>query len=169
MAESPLKVKKKKMSNSVVFSAMTIIALTGITLTTLKYQSGNNDHSNVELDLADDDDYYTDTMNATRLNPKFHYYDVLEKNRSTEKSVIVKRSNGDGSHLIEYSIEEKNVSMIDETRREKVKQVQAVHGSMMISNFLAHSLSIKFFRRSLPDTDDDTRLEQLQALCMGQE
>lgn len=112
------------MSNSVLLSAMTIVAFTGITLTTLKYHNANNDHSNVVLELTDDDDYYVDIEDTTRLNPKFHFYDVLDKNRSTEKSVVVKRSSSVASNLIEYSIDEKNVSTIDEMRRENVKQVQ---------------------------------------------
>ena len=119
------------MSNSVLLSAMTIIAITGVTLTTLKYQNTNNDHPNV---IGDDDDYYTDSIESTRLNPKFHFYDVLDKNHSTEKSVVTKRSSGDAFNLIEYSIDEKNVSMIDEMRRDKVKQVQMVHSSKLISN-----------------------------------
>lgn len=116
------------MSNTVLLSAMTMIALTGITLTTIKYR--HNDHSNVTLNLADiDDDYSDDTIVATRLNPKFHYYDVLDKNHSTEKNVVRRSSD----NLVDYSIVEKNVSMIDETKREKVKQVKQkmVHGPTM--------------------------------------
>lgn len=126
------------MSNSVLLSAMTIIALTGITLTSLKYHGTNNGHSNVASDLDEGDDYYADTntIDSSRLNPKFHFYDVLDKNRSTEKSVVAKRSSGEASNLIEYSIDEKNVSMIDEARREKVKQVPTVHGPTMMSNLL---------------------------------
>lgn len=116
------------MSNTVLLSAMTMIALTGITLTTLKYR--HNDHSNVTLNLGDfDDDYSDDAIVATRLNPKFHYYDVLDKNHSTEKNVVRRSSD----NLVDYSIVEKNVSMIDETKREKVKQVthKMVHGPTM--------------------------------------
>jgi hypothetical protein len=94
------------MANTVLLSAMTMIALTGITLTTLKYR---HDDSYVELD---DDDNSTDV----RHNPKFHFYDVLGKNHSA-----VKRSSGDNA---QYSIFDTNVSMIDDAKREKVKQVQ---------------------------------------------
>lgn len=93
------------MANTVLLSAMTMIALTGLTLTTLKYRHDDN-----SVELNDDDDNSTDV----RYNPKFHYYDV--KNHSA-----VKRSSGENA---EYSILDTNVSMIDDAKREKVKQVQ---------------------------------------------
>lgn len=101
------------MTNTVLLSAMTMIALTGITLTSLKYQH-DNAHSDVVLDLDDDAD-----DNATYINPKFHFYAV---NRTTEKT-IVKRSNDDN---IQYLIDDKNVSRANVFRRERVKQVQAL-------------------------------------------
>lgn len=110
------------MTNSVLLSAMTVIALTGITLTGLKYRSDSgDDHTNV-VTLNDDDDYdySVDSIESNRINPKFHFYNVIEKNQSTE-SVVVKRS-ADNS-ATQYSIKDRNVSMIDEVRRAKVKQV----------------------------------------------
>lgn len=88
---------------------MTMIALTGITLTALKYR--DNDHSNV---IHDHDYEEEETMNPTRLNPKFYSYN---------HSSIAKRS----TNIDQYSIEDKNVSMIDEEKREKVKQVQPLY------------------------------------------
>jgi hypothetical protein len=96
------------MANTVLLSAMTMIALTGITLTTLKYR---HDDNYVELDDGDDDN-----STDVRYNPKFHFYDVQGKNHSA-----VKRSSGDDA---QYSIADENVSMIDDAKREKVKQVQ---------------------------------------------
>lgn len=95
------------MTNTVLLSAMTMIALAGITLTTLKYR---HDDNYVELD-DDDNENSTDV----RRHPKFHFYDV-EKNHSA-----VKRSIGDDA---QYSITDSNLSMIDDAKREKVKQVQ---------------------------------------------
>lgn len=88
-----------------LLSAVGIIALTGITLTTLKHR---HDDSYVEVDGEEND-------NATevRFNPKFYMH---VKNHST-----VKRSSGDD---VQYSIADKDMSMIDEAKREKVKQVQ---------------------------------------------
>lgn len=88
---------------------MTMIALTGITLTALKYRSDDNDHSNVILDL----DYEDDTMDAARFNPKFNFYE------SQNRSAIAKREASDA----QYAIVDRNVSMIDEEKREKIKEV----------------------------------------------
>lgn len=105
------------MTNTVLLSALTMVALTGITLTTLKYRN-DNEHSAV----IDDEDYPNETMDPVRYNPKFLYYDVQGTNHSTEKSVA-KRSIDDRA---QYSLDEKNVSMIDEFKRERVKQVEFV-------------------------------------------
>lgn len=88
---------------------MTMIALTGITLTALKYRSDDNEHSNVILDLEYDDD----TMDSARFNPKFNYYE------SRNQSAIAKREASDA----QYAIADRNVSMIDEEKREKIKEV----------------------------------------------
>lgn len=116
------------MANTVLLSAMTMIALTGVALTSLKYRH-DNDHSDVVVSL--DDDNSTETIDAARVNPKFHFYDVLAANRTTEK-IVAKRSTFDPD---QYAIDDKNVSMVDGDRREKVKQVQAGHGLMMEKNF----------------------------------
>lgn len=104
------------MANTVLLSALTMIALTGITLTSLKYRHDGDD--SVELNLDDSSD---ETMTTMRLNPKFHYYNVSNHSSSTEKS-FAKRSTDDRG---QYSIDDKTPSMVDEMRREKVKQVQA--------------------------------------------
>lgn len=114
------------MTNTVLLSALTMVALTGITLTTLKYRH-DNEHSAV----IDDEDYLDGTMDPVRYNPKFLYYNVHGKNHSTEKSVA-KRSNDASA---QYSVDVKNESMVDEFRREKVKQVEffQIHGPVMAS------------------------------------
>lgn len=128
------------MANTVLLSAMTVIALTGITLTSLKFRHDTN-HSDVGLNPEyDDDEYSTNTIVPSRLNPKFHFYNVLgDNNNSTEKSVVVKRSSDKASNQFQYSIDDKNVSMIDEVRRDKVKQVQTVHGLTMTRAFVSIS------------------------------
>lgn len=146
---------------------MTVIALTGLTLTALKHLD-SDEHTNV-VGLDDGDYDYSDTTDApTRVNPKFNFYEVADRNQSTEKSVV-KRSTNDE---IQYSIGELNRSMIDETKREKVKQVH--DGSRSTDKrFLALNLVIDRFISSiclfLLEPDDDTCLEQLQAVRLGQE
>lgn len=93
------------MANSMILTAMTMIALTGVTLTSLKYR--HDDQSNVDFNLTDDGD--DDTLH---VNPKFQY-------KLANKSVS-KRSSDDRG---QYSIDDKNASMVVEMRREKVKQV----------------------------------------------
>lgn len=109
------------MSNTVLLSAMTMIALTGITLTALKYRNDDNEHSNVIVDL----DYEDDTMDSSRMNPKFGYYET--KNQSA----ITKRAASDA----QYAIDDRNLSMIDEEKREKIKEVHAQRD-------LGHSLQL---------------------------
>lgn len=93
-----------------------MVALTGITLTGLKY-GHDNDHSAV----IDDEDYEDGTIeDPVRYNPKFLYFNVHDTTRQTEKSVA-KRSIDEPAL---YSIDDKNASMIDEFKREKVKQVE---------------------------------------------
>lgn len=87
------------MSNTVFLSAMTVIALTGITLTTLKHR---HDDNYVEID--------DENSTEVQLNPKFYMH---SKNHS-----IMKRSSDE-----EYSITDKDQSLIDHAKRDKVKEV----------------------------------------------
>jgi hypothetical protein len=140
---------------------MTVIALTGITLTGLKYR--NESHTDVVSlsDSNDDYDYASDSLESNRINPKFHY-NVIGKNQSTE-STIVKRSTTDN---VEFSIRDRNASMIDYAKRDKVKQVHGPAISVFPSiTILESRLNPSFL---LP-ADDDARLEQLQAVRVGQE
>lgn len=105
------------MTNSVALSALTIVALTGITLMNLKYRH-DNEHSAV----TDDEDYNIESMTPIHYNPKFLYFDGHdEKNQSTETSVV-KRSISDHD---EYSIDVEEASAVDMFRREKVKEVES--------------------------------------------
>lgn len=108
-------------ANSVLLSAMTVIAITGITLTTLKYtgHTMNNDHSDVDIDWSDDDNY-TD-INDIHINPKFYIYNMTEHKNGSN---IVKRSIND-HNPIQYFIDNDS-SMVDIEKREKVKQVNCI-------------------------------------------
>lgn len=104
------------MSGSLIMSAVTVIALTGITLTTLK----NNHTSDDELDY--DDDYKSVTDNSTdtiEYHPKFHY--TVNQNELLLNKRVAKRSNSNAP--IQYNISDKNLSMIDDEKRKKVKEV----------------------------------------------
>jgi hypothetical protein len=100
------------MSGSLVMSAMTVVALTGITLTTLKYNHISDDEFN------ENDDNSSETFVPIYYNPKFQY-DVNQSRSLTSKNVV-KRSS---ENLIQYSIDDENLSMVDEMKREKVKEV----------------------------------------------
>jgi hypothetical protein len=111
------------MSNtSLILSAVTIIALTGVTLTSLKYNSSRDD-SNDELSSSNNNDiaYYDDNEsneNSVHYHPKFRY--DVNKNGSLLKR-LYKRS---CQYAIQYDIADKNPSAIDEQKRAKVKEVK---------------------------------------------
>ncbi|CAG9803710.1 unnamed protein product [Chironomus riparius] len=111
------------MSNSpLILSAITVIALTGITLTSLKYnKNGNEDEIFVDNYHDYDDDF---SLNGTHPNisqyPKIHY-NINQNGSVLNEKRVVKRSNG--AIRIDYSIVDKNLSMIDESRRQKVKEM----------------------------------------------
>jgi hypothetical protein len=113
------------MSNSpLILSAITVIALTGITLTSLKY---NKNDSEDEIFVDNYHDYDDDfSLNSTQHNtlqyPKFHY-NINQNGSAMNAKRVVKRSNG--ALRIDYSIVDKNSSMIDESRRQKVKEVHS--------------------------------------------
>lgn len=83
---------------------MTVVAITAATLTTLKYYPKHDD----EINSYDDDyvEYHNNYISTTT-------------DRSHE---IVKRSS-DEVNIVQYSIDDRNPSMIDEAKREKVKEV----------------------------------------------
>lgn len=116
------------MTNTVLLSALTMVALTGITLTSLKYR-----HDSEHSDVIVEEDYADITIDPIRYNPKILYYDVHDTNHSKGKSVS-KRSINDHT---QYSIDSKNELMVDEFRREKVKQVLfvQVHGPLIAKTF----------------------------------
>jgi hypothetical protein len=138
------------MTNTVVLSAMTVFALTAITLTTLKYR---HDENYVEVD-GEDDENVTDV----RYNPKFYLH---ANNHST-----VKRSVDDN---VQYSIVDTDLPMVDEAKRAKVKQVQVTVCGIASIPYGVSNVELLSSRFFLIGTDDDACLEQLQALCVGQE
>lgn len=134
------------MTNVILLSAMTLVAMTGITLTTMRYRN--------EDKVATDDD----TLQNSHVNPKFGYFNdnstvsseeddnndddkqrlkVLEKRQlsevetehsmSSQSRVGRVRQNNDNYGInystLQYSIEDKNASLIDYVKRERVKEV----------------------------------------------
>lgn len=113
------------MSNSpLILSAITVIALTGITLTSLKYNKNGEDEIFVDNyhDYDDDDFSLNGTHQNTLQYPKLHY-NINQNGSVMNEKRVVKRSNG--AIRIDYSIVDKNSSMIDESRRQKVKEVHS--------------------------------------------
>lgn len=103
------------MSNSqLILSAVTVIALTGIALTSLKYNSNEDDEMYI-----DEDDNYIDDLNPNEIHSKFHY-NVNQNGSLMDEKRVVKRS---FDSPIQYSIIDKKLSMIDEFKRQKVKEV----------------------------------------------
>lgn len=106
------------MTSSLFLSAMTIVAITGTTLVTLKYNSSHHDDDNTDF-IAHNDSSEIDSDYNYRISPKFHY--DANKSEPSMDNRIVKRSIDEISN--EYVISDKNLSMIDEAKREKVKEV----------------------------------------------
>ena len=104
------------MPNTVLLSAITVIALTGITLTSLKYR--NNDENFNLIDDDYDDNNSSESLHVNKVNPKFHFYDTEQHKKNHS---VTKRSD---KTVIEYSVRDRNVLRVDEVKREKVKQVQ---------------------------------------------
>lgn len=134
------------MTNVILLSALTLVAMTGITLTTIRYRN-------------EDEDVTDDTLQHSHVNPKFGYFTenitvssaededdnnddklrikVLEKRQlseveaehsmSSQSRMGRVRQNNDNYGInystLQYSIEDKNASLIDYVKRERVKEV----------------------------------------------
>lgn len=134
------------MTNVILLSALTLVAMTGITLTTIRYRN-------------EDEAVTDDTLQHSHVNPKFGYFTenstvssaeddynnnddklrikVLEKRQlseveaehsmSSQSRVGRVRQNNDNYGInystLQYSIEDKNASLIDYVKRERVKEV----------------------------------------------
>lgn len=147
------------MTNVLLLSALTLVAMTGITLTTIRYRNQYEAVTN-------------DTLEHSHMNPKFGYFNenstdssvkyrdydddkirikVLKKRQlskvATEHSITSQsdiekvRQNNDNYGIdystLQYSIEDKNVSLIDYVKREKVKEVNEQKLSMRSGFLLA--------------------------------
>lgn len=100
------------MSSSLILSAMTVVAITAATLTTLKYYPKHGDDVD-EFNSYDDNDVDYD----------FSHFHKHVKATSDRPHGIVKRSSEEEG-IVQYSIDDfRNSSMIDEAKREKVKEV----------------------------------------------
>jgi hypothetical protein len=115
------------MSGTLVMSAVTIVALTGITLTSLNYNNNNNE-IDYDYNYEDEDFVLNNThVHVDYQHPKFRY--DVNQNGSSPSSLaekrVVKRSSDDSDYAnaTQYSIDDKNSSMIDEAKRQKVKEV----------------------------------------------
>lgn len=112
-----IELKKLIMTSSLLLSAMTIVAITGTALVTLKYNAYHEDDIDIILyNDSDEIDSYTDY----KYSPKFNY----NLNQLSHDKPIVKRSsNEEFVPRPQYVYSDKNLSMIDETKREKIKEV----------------------------------------------
>lgn len=122
------------MSNSpLILSAITVIALTGITLTSLKYNKNDNEDEifvDNYHDYDDDDLSLNGTHSNTLQYPKLHYNNINQNGSVMNEKRVVKRSNG-ATRIVDYSIVDRNLSMIDESRRQKVKEVY-IHSFVLL-------------------------------------
>lgn len=106
---------------------MAIVAITGTTLVALKYNNShhNETESNFDNAISYNDSNEIDSDTNYQISPKFHYKNANqnELSISSHDKPIVKRSSDETSVPPEYNITDRNPSMIDEEKREKVKEV----------------------------------------------
>jgi hypothetical protein len=103
------------MTNSFLLSTVTAILMTGAVLVHLQnhHDDTENLHQN-ETDLETDDDMF---YNEFKPNPK-----IANVATSNLSNVKMKRSS-QSFVMDQYSIDDKNLSMIDFGKREKIKEV----------------------------------------------
>jgi hypothetical protein len=104
---------------------MAVVAITATTLTTLKYYSKNDDNNASDYESYDDYDFSTESHH--RHSPKFHHNrQVVQHNEmpNFNDKHVVKRSSDEES-IAQYAIDDdnRNSSMSDEAKRNKVKEV----------------------------------------------
>jgi hypothetical protein len=105
------------MTNSFVLSTVTAILMTGAVLIHIKHQ---HDTENLHYNETEADEFESHEQFDYNPNPKIA--NVLNHVVSPNVKTMTKRSLP--SEEIEYSIEDKNPSMIDFPKREKVKEVE---------------------------------------------
>jgi hypothetical protein len=112
------------MSSSLFLSAMAVVAITATTLTTLKYYPNHDDNNASDYETYDDYDFSTESHQ--RHSPKFGHNRHAVRNdlQNLNDKHIVKRSSDEES-ITQYAIDDddRNSSMADEAKRNKVKEV----------------------------------------------
>jgi hypothetical protein len=96
---------------------MTIVAITGTTLVTLKY---NNHHDIDDTDfMANNDSNEVDSYINYQTSPKFNYKSDIQN----DKRIVKRSSDEDFTPRPQYDISDRNFSIIDEAKREKIREV----------------------------------------------
>lgn len=113
------------MTSSLFLSAMTIVALTGTALVTLKYNHHHEDDGGEFMDYNDSNEI--NNYPNYQYSPKFNYKsgnqnELLIKER--DKHIVKRSSDEDFIPQPKYDISVRNLSMIDEAKREKIKEVK---------------------------------------------
>lgn len=109
------------MSNSLIFSALTVVALTGTYLIHLKHEHDNETlHKNENIS----DDYHDyDYENENRFNPKILNVNVMNKTELSGKFINKRSTSNVFGDTQQLSIEDKNITQVDQFKRDKIKEV----------------------------------------------
>lgn len=114
------------MSNSYIFSALTVVALTGTILIHLKHEhDSENLHQNTNTSAEHDYDEFDFEENEVNPNPKI--LNVLNSSAASHSEKFInKRSSASraGHSTPQLSIVDKNLTQVDQFRRDKIKEVK---------------------------------------------
>lgn len=113
------------MTSSLFLSAMTIVAITGTALVTLKYNGHHEDDNSEFMDYNDSNeiDSYTNYQQSPKFNYKSDDQNEISINER-DKHVVKRSSDEDFIPRPKYDISDRNLSVIDEAKREKIREVQ---------------------------------------------
>lgn len=111
------------MSNSFIFSALTVVALTGTFLIHLKHEhDSENLHLNENTSFVDEYDEFE--YEHHQVNPKM--FNVLNSTASSEKFINKRSLSTRAGHDTpqQLSIDDKNLTQVDHEKRNKVREVK---------------------------------------------
>lgn len=104
------------MAKTIILSAITVVVLTGTLLLDLKHSHDSEFlHENVTFVDYDDEFVYKHSANPKILN-------VMNKNESGGKNINKRSVLARG--VQQLSIEDKNVTQVDQFKRDKIKEVE---------------------------------------------
>lgn len=115
------------MSNSYIFSALTVVALTGTILIHLKHEhDSENLHQNTNTSAELEYDEF-DYELGYDVNPNPKILNVLNSSAASHSEKFInKRSSASraGHSAPQLSIVDKNLTQVDQFRRDKIKEVK---------------------------------------------